>query len=162
MPVNRRAVLAALSGIVVAAGLVVAQSNRITQGQVYTAVTADEVGKVLDGLGYAASIGKDSEGDPQIQFKVGSAPIYVDFYGCKAGVCTSTLLYYGIDLDKGTTLDKVNAWNADNRFNRGYLDEDKDPVLESDLDFAGGTTLNAVREWIRTFVRATTDFRKAF
>jgi len=49
-----------------------------------------------------------------------------------------------------TTLAKVNKWNQNKRYSRSYLDEDGDPVLELDLDFAGGVTKDRVIDYLLT------------
>lgn len=53
--------------------------------------------------------------------------------------------------DKTVTAKRMNDWNADRRFARAYADSDENPVLDSDLDFAGGVTEDAITAWIRLF-----------
>ncbi|MDR1041436.1 MAG: YbjN domain-containing protein [Deltaproteobacteria bacterium] len=57
--------------------------------------------------------------------------------------------YYGLTGTKANS-DDVNTWNSDFRYSRSYLDSDKDPVLELDLDFAGGICRERVDDWLRT------------
>lgn len=38
------------------------------------------------------------------------------------------------------SLEKVNEWNKSKRYSRCYLDKDGEPVLQLDLDLAGGIT----------------------
>jgi len=45
----------------------------------------------------------------------------------------------------------INKWNSDKRLSRAYLDEDNDPVLESDLMANGGLTSGHVTEFFRIF-----------
>ncbi len=47
-------------------------------------------------------------------------------------------------------LANINDWNKSKRYSRAYLDDDGDPVLELDLDLAGGVTADRVRDFIRT------------
>jgi hypothetical protein len=153
----------ALTATLVLAGFVIAQTQRIRQAQVYNAITAIEIGKVLDGQKYKYKIGKDDQGDPQIKLTInGVEPVYIDFYDCKTDGCSSVLITYGIDLDDGTTLEKVNTWNSDNRFSRVFRDEENDPFIESDLDLRGGVTIDNVQQWLKTFVSSLNDFSDTF
>lgn len=48
-------------------------------------------------------------------------------------------------------LDVVNEWNRTKRFSRAYMDEDKDLVLEAELDVEYGVSPESVRSWIKGF-----------
>lgn len=48
------------------------------------------------------------------------------------------------------TLASVNSWNRDKRYSRAYIDDDGDPVLELDLDLAGGVTGERIKDFITT------------
>ncbi|MEE4382538.1 MAG: YbjN domain-containing protein [Pseudomonadales bacterium] len=60
------------------------------------------------------------------------------------------LLYAGFS-DVVLPADAANAWNRDYRFSKVYIDEAGDPVIEAELDLAGGVTLDRVRDFVRTF-----------
>ncbi|HRQ66141.1 MAG TPA: YbjN domain-containing protein [Xanthomonadaceae bacterium] len=51
----------------------------------------------------------------------------------------------------GATLRSMNDWNRTKRYSRAYLDDDGDPVLESDLDLDGGVHRKRVEDFFRTF-----------
>lgn len=53
--------------------------------------------------------------------------------------------------DTRATLQDVNTWNQEKRFARAYLDTDGDPVVEAELDLAGGVTIARVKDFIQTF-----------
>ncbi|MDR1041437.1 MAG: YbjN domain-containing protein [Deltaproteobacteria bacterium] len=57
--------------------------------------------------------------------------------------------YVGV-ADTPAGLEDVNSWNTDYRYSRSYLDGEGDPVLELDLDFAGGICEGRVRDWLET------------
>ena len=67
-------------------------------------------------------------------------------------------LYAGFRNKPG--LAAVNAWNKSKRFSRAYLDRVNDAVIESDLDFDGGTTVGAIKEFIRTFKLSVTAYAR--
>jgi hypothetical protein len=58
------------------------------------------------------------------------------------------------------TLNRINEWNRVKRFAKAYLDNDNDPVLESDYELTGGVTEQNVKEWMKTFVYFAKEFRK--
>ena len=53
--------------------------------------------------------------------------------------------------DVQVTAKQMNDWNSEHRFGRAYADEDGNPVLESDLDFAGGVTDGTIKAWVELF-----------
>jgi hypothetical protein len=69
------------------------------------------------------------------------------------------LLYYGL---KGYTLgcDTTNAWNQNARLTRAYIDDEGDPILESDLLSDAGLSSGHVRHFVRIFVQAAGEYRK--
>lgn len=67
-------------------------------------------------------------------------------------------LYAGFRNKPGLAV--VNKWNKGKRFSRAYLDNTRDAVIESDLDFDGGTTIGAIKEFIRTFKLSVTAYAK--
>ena len=52
---------------------------------------------------------------------------------CREGSCESLLLYAGFSTDNPPSLERVNEWN---------------PVLEADLDLAGGVADGAIRAFL--------------
>jgi hypothetical protein len=72
---------------------------------------------------------------------------------------TDAQLYIGFgDTKVGTS--KMNLWNKEHRFSRAYADDDGNPVLESDLDFAGGTNDDIIEAWIKLYKAQVTSYVK--
>jgi hypothetical protein len=44
----------------------------------------------------------------------------------------------------------LNVWNRGYRFSHAYIDGDGDPVLEIDLDLAGGICEERIKDFVRT------------
>lgn len=63
---------------------------------------------------------------------------------------TDAQLYIGFG-DVKVSAKQMNEWNSNHRFGRAYADGDENPVLESDLDFAGGVTDDIIQAWIKLF-----------
>jgi hypothetical protein len=57
------------------------------------------------------------------------------------------------------TLQQVNEWNRTKRYSRAYLDSDGDPVIELDLDLAGGVTVARVKDFVQTARVSVAAFR---
>ena len=118
-------------------------------------VTAQEVARVLQAKGYRAEVGKADDGTPKINNGLDGSSFTVWFYTCKSDRCAAIQFAAGFDLKDGVSLAKINAWNRDKRFGRGYLDEEMNPYVQYDVDFEiGGTTEaigNAVEVWASVF-----------
>ena len=69
------------------------------------------------------------------------------------------MLYCGFQGVKVDTR-KINEWNKKHRFSRAYIDDSNDPVLESDLDFDGGVTLESLKIFITVFKSSALEYKK--
>lgn len=69
---------------------------------------------------------------------------------------TDALLYTYIDVL--TSPSKMNEWNKSKRFSRAYSDDDSNPSIESDLDFAGGVSDETIKAWIKLYRSGVTQF----
>jgi hypothetical protein len=68
-------------------------------------------------------------------------------------------LYYGLT---GYVISDqaINEWNKTRRLSRAYLDDDNDPILESDLLANAGMTPKQITEWFSVFVGSAQAFRQ--
>lgn len=124
-------------------------------------VTAQEVADVLQAKGYQAKIEKDRQGDPKIQSSTDGVSYEIYFYGCHSGPrCTSIQFSTAFHVDGGMSLERINAWNRTSRFGRGYLDDEKDPYVEMDLDVEHGFTTEAVDNNVDTWDAVVPAFLK--
>ncbi len=64
--------------------------------------------------------------------------------------------FHGVKVDTK----KMNDWNKKHRFSRAYIDDSNDPVLESDLDFDGGVTLDSLKIFVKVFKSSIADYKK--
>ena len=72
---------------------------------------------------------------------------------------TDAQLYIGFG-DTQVSAKQMNEWNSDHRFGRAYADDDGNPVLESDLDFAGGVTDDIIKAWIKLYAAQVKSYIK--
>jgi hypothetical protein len=61
-----------------------------------------------------------------------------------------SIQFYVAFSDSKATLNRVNTWNKEKKYSRSYLDNDGDPVLELDLDLAGGVTRERIVDFLLT------------
>lgn len=68
-------------------------------------------------------------------------------------------LYYGLT---GYTIsfEAMNEWNKTRRLSRAYLDDDNDPILETDLLANAGMTPKQITEWVSVFISSAIEFRQ--
>jgi hypothetical protein len=129
-----------------------------SQNKVYRQVPNDVIEKVLDEL--KIKYQKEERKDKN------SSVMHFDF---KRGDVSFRLYNYGNDLwiestsDKSMKPDDVNRWNAEAKFSRLVLIEQKDKTtlsLESQLDCAGGVTDAVIRQYINRFDEEARKFAK--
>lgn len=117
------------------AGLGAAQP---AMAQNVTATDPESVASVIRGKGFEVELTTDNDGDPMIRAEGKGHRFVVFFYGCTAGQDCVTLGLSAVWTESNADVDKVNAWNRDNRFGRAYIDKDGDPVVEMDIDLDDG------------------------
>lgn len=107
-----------------------------------TRITRDELIELVRGEGFGTIETRDGT-----TFTTRMEGYKVAFFVLTDG--ESVQAYFG---RSGTNarLANINDWNKGKRYSRAYLDDDGDPVLELDLDLAGGVTTDRVRDFIRT------------
>src|SRR5262245_63466030 len=112
--------------------------------QAQTLVSAEDPNAlvaIIQELGFQAKLETDDIGDPVIRSSSGGVDFRVYFYECKNNErCKSLHFSVGYDLAAGSSLDAMQEWNADKRFASAYLDEDRDPFLQMDVNTDGGIT----------------------
>ncbi|HTX49214.1 MAG TPA: YbjN domain-containing protein [Caulobacteraceae bacterium] len=108
-------------------------------------VTARDVARVLQDKGYKAEIGVDDTGDPKVTSAAEGVNFTVFFYGCNHGPrCTSLGFQSGFHIDGGMTAEKINGWNRDKRWLKGWLDNTNDPWVGMDVDAEQGFSTEAL------------------
>lgn len=67
--------------------------------------------------------------------------------------------YYGLS-DVDVSYKAINEWNRDYRLSRAYIDEENDPVIESDLLGNAGMTKEQLSEFFDVFVGSVEFFNE--
>ena len=128
-------------------------------------VQATNPGTIVTALrdaGYRATLSTDSVGDPVVKSGAAGVDFSVLFYNCTEHKDCKTVQFYAGFVKKGLTLDTMNEWNAEHRFARAYLDHEKDPRIEMDVDLdKGGMSSALFQANIATWESLLGDFQKA-
>lgn len=66
-------------------------------------------------------------------------------------------LYYGVGGVR-CPFEPINEWNKQHRHSRAYLDDEQDPVIESDLLSDGGMSQEKLEMFVRTFQMSAAQF----
>jgi hypothetical protein len=122
-------------------GCVTAQAD---DDDIIETITAAQVQEVLQGLGFTG-IEIDEDGDVIVKMLGYNVLILVGSYEN-----TSMQMNFAVS-GTDANLRMVNEWNRAKRYSTASIDDDGDPVLESDLDLAGGVTKARVEDFFLTY-----------
>ena len=112
-------------------------------------------------LGYRAEMTTDDQGDPKIKSAAGGANFSIYFYGCEAGKdCTSIQFSAGFDTTNGLDMAVANDWNTRKRYGKVYLDDERDPYIEMDIDMDGGMRTELFADNLGIWDRMLADFQR--
>jgi hypothetical protein len=108
---------------------------------------AQQIAKLMQAQGLQAQITTTDSGGTEIKSSASGANFYVSLLNCDEGTgknCKTVQFYVGWSTTEKRSLAKINEWNRSKRFAKAYLDDDKDPWLDMDvnLDFGGVTEKN--------------------
>ncbi|TGM81762.1 YbjN domain-containing protein [Leptospira mtsangambouensis] len=71
---------------------------------------------------------------------------------------TSMQFYSSFNSDKPNKINLANRWNQKMRYSRSYLDTDGRLIIESDFDYSGGVSEEAIREFLQKFQILNSQF----
>lgn len=112
-------------------------------------------------LGYRAELTTAKNGDPRIASAAGGSTLNVDFYGCddtNKG-CSSLMFSAAFDVKGGLDMAVVNNWNAEKRYCKAYLDDERDPFLEMDIAMDGGMSAELFARNLSIWDNTLSDFK---
>ena len=103
-----------------------------------TAQDPQSVVSALHAAGYQAKLSKDDSGDPMIESTSGGSKFIIFFYNCTGNADCRTVQFYAGYTDHKADSAKMNAWNMNNRFGRGYIASEGQANVEMDVDLDDG------------------------
>lgn len=128
-------------------------AQTFTDSMMVVASEPDGVARALQQLGYRAVVSRQSDGDPMIETAMSGYNVKLFFMNCKNNrACEDVQFFVGVATERKLSLAQVNAFNADKRFIRLYLDGDRDPLMELDLSMIGpGVSFAVFRDTLNVF-----------
>jgi hypothetical protein len=145
-----------LSGVA-AIGCIAGSLAAKADDKLLTFADADVILNIAKGYG-AATLDKDSDGNPQISGRLDGVKYSIFFYGCEKGTnCQSIQLSTGYT--DAFTADKANEWNYKYRYVKAY--ESDGSNFRMDIVFKGGVTkdnLDAQFDLWDSFIPTIKDF----
>jgi hypothetical protein len=125
-------------------------------------MTVNDVVGWLQGIGYSAEIVADKDGAQHVRTSVGGTNFGVYMFDCKDGRCGSIQFSAGFATHGAFDTSRMNQWNLDSRWARGYFDSVNDPWVEMDVDLTPGGTYELLNDelatWKGTLARFTNRF----
>ncbi|UWQ62859.1 YbjN domain-containing protein [Leisingera caerulea] len=124
------------------------------------ATTGDSVADFFKDEGATVELTTDSVGDPNVKVEYYGNDFSVYYYGCDNNTnCNAIQFFSGYQTDGSVRLAKINEWNNENRFARGYISEEGSARIEMDV-FLGddGMSPDDFAEAVSLWTRAMQDF----
>ena len=154
MRINRKVLTSVLAGMGMAGTLALSggAGAETRQAEVYTRISALDMGGILEAAGYPVEYSTDSDGEPKIESTtIDGINFSIYFYDCTAGKFAEcdTLQFRAIfTLANPLTPDSLNDFNRSWVFGKAYAFEDGDLSLELPLLLAEGVSAQNLSEQI--------------
>ena len=130
-----------------------AASVKVDDAQVVTTITGTRLNDILESAGLKG--GKVDE-DGGVLIRISSKPVYFTVGDDQESIQAHTA--WMTDEQSRPSADKMNDWNRTKRYSKVYFDSDRDPVLQLDLDLAGGVTVARIKDFAFTTQVSITKF----
>lgn len=139
-----------LAGPALAAQPAVQAEDPAASPAIISSVTADTLLVLLQAHG-ATLLGREqmANGSPVLLMRSRSDTTFAAFIDGSGAILQLRASWGGLDMTPAA----MNAWNAQYRFTRAWIDEDADPVLAMDIDITGGVTPARLDDALQTFLR---------
>lgn len=127
-------------------------------------ITAQDPGSIVAALqkaGYKASLSKTDEGAPMIESASSGSTFIIYFFNCTKNTDCRTIQFYAGYSDYKGNAQKMNQWNTENRFGRGYISDKGAARVEMDVDLDdGGLSPLLFEDNIEFWVEIMSNFEK--
>jgi hypothetical protein len=129
-----------------------------------TARDPQTVLSALGKLGYQAELKTGTDGANRISLTIDGSPSTIYFFNCDDGGanCETLFLEYGMNLDKGAAIEKVNEWNTQTIHGFVYMDKEADPWLNLTLATGEGVSDDLFASIMSVWRTRIGDVRKFF
>ncbi|MBY6137426.1 YbjN domain-containing protein [Leisingera sp. XS_AS12] len=126
------------------------------------AKTGESVAAFFRDEGATVEVTTDSVGDPNLKVEYYGNDFSVYYYGCDNNInCDAVQFFSGYQTDGSVRLAKINQWNSENRFVRGYVSEEGAARIEMDVLLAeDGMSPDDFALAVSIWTRAMQDFEE--
>ncbi len=121
--------------------------------------TARDVSAMLQMKGHEVDQKVSDMGNPLLIVKAPEFKYAVIFYNCASNVCDGVQFRAFFSKDAKFTTELLNDYNRTKRHGRAYLDSDRDPTIELNIEMRGGVTPEQLSYQHDLFLEARADFR---
>ncbi|MBI5835587.1 MAG: YbjN domain-containing protein [Armatimonadetes bacterium] len=126
------------------------------QAMVHRSVSLEELEAACDAAGLSPKAAQTGGGDPCLLLEIDGASVALVPDGAD-GKYTSLTIHATFEVDHEADPSVANSWNLEKRFTAACA-KDKQYILKSDLDLAGGVTSETATRWIDTFKQSIAAF----
>jgi hypothetical protein len=120
-------------------------------------LTIEDVVAWLQDAGYKAEIVQDSNGQ-HVSSSESGTKFGVYMFDCKGERCGSIQFAAGFSTHGSFDISKMNKWNREKRWARGYYDSVNDPWVEMDVDLTPGGTYELLDDNFATWKTSLAGF----
>jgi Putative bacterial sensory transduction regulator len=125
-------------------------------------LTRDDVVAWLQGAGYQAQIMTPTDGRPSVRSGWGGHHFNIYMFDCNADRCGSMQFSAGFALQGKFDTSRMNEWNRDSRWARGFFDSTNDPWVQYDIDLTPGGTYELLNDQLLTWHTMLDRFVKLY
>lgn len=123
-------------------------------------MTASNIESLLKEMSLPFTVGKDGENKPSFRYIHSGKTVIIALYGGSIP-SSATSLGISVNFEMKTSLEKVNAWNRDQRFLKVYEESPGTLVLEADIDMGGDPSKKNLERLITRVNRSLLSLPKA-
>ena len=124
--------------------------------------TTDDVVAWLQSDGHQSELVPDKDGTSHVRFAIGGARVGIYMFDCNSGRCGSIQFSAGFATHGSFNVARMNEWNRDKRWCRGYFDSVNDPWVEYDIDLTPGGTYELLNDEFAIYRKMLGDFRALY
>jgi Putative bacterial sensory transduction regulator len=125
-------------------------------------LTMDEVITWLQSQNYSTQIVPDTDGTNHVRIFYRGLKLGVYRYDCSGDRCGSLQFSAGWAMHGRFDVSRMNEWNRNKRWCRGYFDRENDPWVEEDVDLTPGGTYELLNDSFATFRHCVDDFTSMY
>jgi hypothetical protein len=121
-------------------------------------LTLAELNAWMQSKGHAPEVVPDKDGTSHLRTVIGGVKCGLYLFDCIGGRCGSIQFSAGWTANGKFDVSKMNQWNRDKRWCRGYFDATNDPWVELDIDLTPGDSYELLDDEFKVYQLCVRDF----